>query len=227
MRLLALLRGDVRFQWKYGFYFIYLVFTLLYALLLFAVPQTVRRTVATILIFTDPAAMGLFFMGALVLLEKSQRVNCALAVSPVEIGEYILAKMMSLAFVGLLVGMLLAAMGGVADYVSCALGVLFASFLFSMCGLIVAMRVATLNQFLIFTIPFELFICLPPAMLLFGVEPALLILHPGVAAVKLIHGGATAPLLCVCVLLGWCIGAFLLCKSAVRRNFLSMGGVSL
>ena len=227
MRLAALVKGDIRFQWKYGFYFIYAVFTLLYILLLFAVPVSARRTLATVLVFTDPAAMGLFFMGAIVLLEKSQRVNCALAVSPVSYGEYVWAKLVSIALVGLLVGLLLAAMGGVHNFLSCALGVCLASFLFSMCGLVVAMRVNTLNQFLIFTIPFELMICLPPALLLFDVAPAWLVLHPGVAAVYLIHGDAAQPLLCVAVLLFWCVLAFLLCRRLVRRNFLSMGGASL
>ena len=31
MRLGRLIRGDIHFQWKYGFYFIYFILTLLYA----------------------------------------------------------------------------------------------------------------------------------------------------------------------------------------------------
>lgn len=58
--------------------------------------------------------MGLFFMGAIVLLEKSQRVNCALAVSPARDCEYMLAKLFSLAVIGLLVGGILAIAGGIA-----------------------------------------------------------------------------------------------------------------
>ena len=84
MRLLRLTARDLRFQWKYGFYALYAVFTAAYLLTLAAVPESARRTVATVMIYTDPAAMGLFFMGAIVLLEKSQRVNLALAVSPAD-----------------------------------------------------------------------------------------------------------------------------------------------
>ncbi|HCT90783.1 MAG TPA: ABC transporter permease, partial [Lachnospiraceae bacterium] len=46
--------------------------------------------------FSDPAAMGLFFMGAVVLLEKGQHTPCAVAVSPVRAMEYIAAKVASL-----------------------------------------------------------------------------------------------------------------------------------
>ncbi|MEA4823599.1 MAG: hypothetical protein VB111_05720 [Clostridiaceae bacterium] len=70
MRLVHLTAGDIRFQWKYGFYILYAIFTAFYLLVLAAVPNSIRRTVATVLIFTDPAAMGLFFMGAIILLEK-------------------------------------------------------------------------------------------------------------------------------------------------------------
>lgn len=227
MRLLSLTRGDVRFQWKYGFYFVYAVFTALYALVLYAVPDSARRAVATVLIYTDPAAMGLFFMGAIVLLEKSQGVNCALAVAPIRVWEYCAAKVLSLAVVGLLVGLILAEIGGVPDPASAAVGILLASALCSLCGLIVAMSVTTLNQFLIYTIPFELFLCLPPALLLFGFDRPALLLHPGVAAVSLIFGDAGHPALCLLVLAVWGVLAFFLCLRTVRRNFVTMGGAAI
>lgn len=71
MRLKALLRGDIRFQYKYGFYFIYLLFSVLYIGLLYAFPEKWRGKAAILMIFSDPAAMGLFFMGAIVLFEKA------------------------------------------------------------------------------------------------------------------------------------------------------------
>lgn len=49
------------------------------------------------LIFSDPAAMGLFFMGAIVMLEQS------FAVSPLKVWEYVGSKVLSLSMIGLLV----------------------------------------------------------------------------------------------------------------------------
>ena len=74
MRLGRLIRGDIHFQWKYGFYFIYFILTLLYVCAIAALPEHWKKDIAAIMIYSDPAAMGLFFMGAIVLLEKSQKV---------------------------------------------------------------------------------------------------------------------------------------------------------
>ncbi len=70
MRLRSLFLLDMRFQAKYGFYFLYAVLTIIYVIVLLAVPESWRENIAAILIFSDPASMGLFFMGAIVLLEK-------------------------------------------------------------------------------------------------------------------------------------------------------------
>ena len=82
MRLKSLFLLDMRFQAKHGFYFLYVVLTVIYAAVLLAVPESWKEKTAVILIFSDPASMGLFFMGAIVLLEKSQHTPCALAVLP-------------------------------------------------------------------------------------------------------------------------------------------------
>lgn len=223
MRILQLTAGDIRFQWKYGFYLLYALFTLLYLLVLAVLPQSVRPVAATIMIYTDPAAMGLFFMGAMILLEKSQRVNSALAVSPVRAGEYMLAKLVSLALIGVLVGGVLAVAGGVFSGL-CLLATALSSFLYSACGLMAAERSRSLNQFVLWTVPFELLLCTPPLLLLFGFSSPWLMLHPGVAAVWLIYGAAPSVPLCVLSLVLWCLPALVCCRRSVGRYFKQAGG---
>ncbi|HBF6649319.1 TPA: ABC transporter permease, partial [Clostridioides difficile] len=96
MRLKNLILGDIKFQFKYGFYFLYLFLSIIYICIINVFPTFMREKIAIIMIYSDPAAMGLFFMGAIVLLEKSQRVLNSLAVSPVKVSEYILSKVISL-----------------------------------------------------------------------------------------------------------------------------------
>ena len=108
MRLRSLFLLDMRFQAKYGFYFLYAVLTIIYVIVLLAVPESWRENIAAILIFSDPASMGLFFMGAIVLLEKNQHTPCAFAVSPVRAEEYIAAKSGSLSVISLVVAAVLA-----------------------------------------------------------------------------------------------------------------------
>ena len=65
MRICNLILWDIRFQIKYGFYFLYTVLTVLYLAVILSLPTAWRQTVATVLIFSDPAAMGLFFKVAI------------------------------------------------------------------------------------------------------------------------------------------------------------------
>lgn len=224
MRLLKLTIGDIRLQWKYGFYGVYAIFTVVYILALAAVPSQARKIVATVMIFTDPAAMGLFFMGALILLEKDQRVNSALAVSPIRVWEFCVAKLISLALIGLIVALILAIVGNITSIILCMAGVLLSSILFSACGLIAAQKAKTLNQFVLLAVPFEVLICLPPIVLLFGINQPFLMLHPGVAAVLLIYGDAESPVLCLMILALWCVPALFYCIRIVRAKFNDIGG---
>lgn len=74
MRIAGLLKGDIRQQWKYGFYGLYLILTVIYAGVLSIMPPDWKAPGTALVIFSDPAALGLFFMGAVLLLERSQRV---------------------------------------------------------------------------------------------------------------------------------------------------------
>ena len=49
MRFLSVLKGDIRFQFRYGFYFIYALFTLLYVLILQLVGEQWQARVAVLM----------------------------------------------------------------------------------------------------------------------------------------------------------------------------------
>ena len=95
MRFRQLILWDMRFQARYGFYLLYGFLTVLYVVLLLSLPQAWKENAAAMLIFSDPAAMGLFFIGAIVLLEKSQRVTSFFGVSPLRALEYVGSKVLS------------------------------------------------------------------------------------------------------------------------------------
>ena len=108
MRISALIREDIRLQLRHGFYALYTILTIFYILLLSAVPAAWNHIVAAFAIFFDPATMGLFFMGAMMLFERNQRIHQALAVSPVSPNEYICGKLASFGLISLLVAAVLA-----------------------------------------------------------------------------------------------------------------------
>lgn len=227
MRFKALFLGDLRLLWKHGIVAIYGIFTIIYLCLLVAIPQTMRRITATILIFTDPAAMGLFFLGAVVLLEKSQRVESSLGVSPITKTEYILAKILPIMLIGTVVALVLCLFAGTFS-LRCILGVILTAALLSLCALAVGANIKSLNGFMIAAVPIEIVLCVPAILFVFGViKSELWLIHPGVAAIYLIGGSKELWYLGVLSLAAWLIPTFLQCKAAVHKSFATMGGAKL
>ncbi len=228
MRLKSMVLHEFRFLMKYGIIAIYVIFTLVYLGFLSAIPKSARSVTAMILIFTDPAAMGLFFMGAVILLEKSQHIESSLGVSPVKISEYILAKCVPMMIIGTIVALVIGITAGVAALPGLVSGVGLSSFVFSLCGLFVASNIRTLNGFMIAVVPFEIFLCVPAILYLFGIlKGSYYFLHPGIAAISLISGENSMWILKMISLCIWTVAAFILCEKAVMKSFASMGGAKI
>lgn len=228
MRLLNLTLNEFRFLYKYGILWIYAAFTILYLCLLALIPESAKQMTAIILVFTDPAAMGLFFMGAVVLLEKSQRVSNTIAVSPVLHSEYIIAKVISIMITGCVVGLIICLFAKVQNIFFVVVGIALSSVLFSLISLIVASRVETLNGFMIATVPFEIVICIPPLLYLFKViSSPLWTIHPGVAAMKILHLENGFQIFDLVSILCWIVILFIICKNEVRKSFVKLGGVKI
>ena len=227
MRIRNLILGDVKFQLKYGFYFVYAVFTLFYILLLFALPVAAKEKAVTILIYTDPAAMGLFFMGAIVLLEKSQRVLNSIAVSPVKVSEYIISKVVSLGAISTLVGVIITASAGTGNMFGVMIGTFLGSVIFSLFGLMVAAKISSLNQFMVATMPFEILCFLPPLIYLFGYKKSFLLLHPGTIIIRMMEEENKYEPGLLLTLCAWIIIIYLITFRSVKKMFQSVGGVKL
>ena len=224
MRNRALFFGDIRFQWKYGFYFLYLVLTLLYLMILQLLPSAWKPKVAMLLVFSDPAAMGLFFMGAIIQLEKGAHTLQSLSVSPVRSHEYVLSKLFSLGLLATLVALCLATAGKLLDHPMHFILVVFAgSCIFSSIGMMIATKTETLNQFIVATIPMELVINLPAVAYVLGYNHPLMLLHPGCCIMELIMFGERI-FLASLILSLWAIALFLLTIHVVEGFFSTLGG---
>ena len=221
---------------RYGLFLVYAVFIAVYLIMLHYIPGDTGAFVMKLLVFSDPAAMGLFFMGAVVLLEKSQRVNCSLAVSPVTVNEYVTSKAVAFLHTGLAVALIIAFGSGFGLNFHGIIGIAGGSLLFSMGGLFVASKTRSLNQFIIFSLPVEVFISAPGFLYAFGkISSPFWLLNPGVAAMNLLFyetannsgGSTTLFLFSVVSLFVWSLIVFFITKRAVRRMFCELGGGSL
>lgn len=89
MRLGRLICGDIHFQWKYGFYFIYFILTVLYVCGIAALPEHWKTDIASIMIYSDPAKNGIIFYGSdCPLRKKSKGVKCYGGIPCKNIGIY-------------------------------------------------------------------------------------------------------------------------------------------
>lgn len=226
MRFKSLFLLDMRFQAKYGFYFLYAVLTVIYVIALLAVPESWKEKTAVVLIFSDPASMGLFFMGAIVLLEKSQHTPCAFAVSPVRPMEYIIAKVSSLSAISLVVAAILALAAGVNHLHIVLPGTVISSVIFTLLGIIIATKIISLNQFILWTVPIEI-VCFVPAILhLFKITPAGLRYYPINVCMDMVSGYAPSAI-GIFIVIALTAILFVLSKYCVLKMWDSMGGVKL
>ncbi|MHC1691907.1 MAG: hypothetical protein AB9828_02630 [Sphaerochaetaceae bacterium] len=224
MRAKTLFWGDVRFQWKYGFYFLYLVFTLMYVLLLHIFPIAWRTKAAMLMIFSDPAAIGFFFMGAIVQLEKDEKTLQSISISPVKRYEYVLSKLFSLGAIATLVALCIGFAGNLVGHpFRFIVAVFTGSCLFSAIGMVIATQTKTLNQFIVATIPCELIINIPAFAYVFGWDHPLMLLHPGCCLMELCLVGNRVALAYLSLFI-WTVLAILYTVHAVQVFFNTLGG---
>lgn len=192
-RFISLLIADCRFQFRYGFYALYAFFGIFYVVLLRLLPGFMRESARALLAFSDPAALGLFFMGAILLFEQGERVHPSLAVSPVRVHEYALSKALSLSLISLVAGLgiILASGGHPGPWT--IVGMALASMLFSFVGLLVGSRAGSLNGYVLLTVPAELLLFVPAGLWFFDVLGDWALVHPGVAALNLLSASPRYP----------------------------------
>jgi fluoroquinolone transport system permease protein len=225
-RALTLIRQDVRLQYRNGIYAAYAVVIALYAALLLSIGQVLPAWVPALIIFTDPAALGFFFLGALLMLEKSEGVRTALAASPVTAADYLTGKMVTLVGMSLASCLLLVPfIHQVAHPTLLLLSVALTAIQYVGIGVPIALRFKTVNEYLVgsaaFLTPFiapGLLALLDPFQLWLAVLPAasqfrLLLVASGAVA--------TTPLevaICLAVSVLAAAGALALAVLSLRRE---------
>ena len=226
MRLGRLIRGDIHFQWKYGFYFIYFILTLLYVCAIAALPEHWKNNIAAIMIYSDPAAMGLFLWGRLSF-RKSQKVLNAMVVSPVKVSEYILSKTVALIAISTVIAMILGLVSGSNHLLGIAVGTALTSAIFTMLGIIAATRISNLNQFLIVIMPIEIVCFVPPIVGLFVKLPDIFRFFPFTACMNLITGKNSLLSFDMVLVIATLIILYIVARRTVRHMWKSLGGVKI
>ncbi|MDQ0196612.1 fluoroquinolone export ABC transporter permease subunit [Paenibacillus wynnii] len=162
MRTSSAFAFDVRFQWRHGFYGVYLVVCAFYWVLMHFVPEVHKEKVMVLLTFSDPSALGLIFAGGIILLERDQGIHDSLFVTPIRTREYLLAKAGSFSLLSLLSAWVihLLTMGIPESPFSFSAGILLTSSFMTLLSIGVVARCQTINSFIllsqVYALPFVL-----------------------------------------------------------------------
>ncbi len=224
MRLLNLIKGDIRFQYKYGFYFLFSIFSFLYIVIIKILPLSIMGTASSILVFTDPTAFGLICMGAIIHFEISEQTIYSLYISPVSPMEYLLSKLLSVSVLATIVGLLIGLFTQTIDnYLSYIIGIFLGSLLFSAIGLIIAFKTNSMNQFILSIVPTMILVILPGVAYIIALDSIWYLIHPGIAISELIVNGGNTFIAFISLFL-WIIFVFILAIKIVKNKFTNESG---
>lgn len=163
MRLLAAMGQDIRFQFRHGFYYAYGVLTVIYIILLRVLPDSLVHPALTLILFTDICALGFFFIGAIVLLERGQNLTQSLFVTPLRLHEYLISKALSFLLLSIASALLIVIGAAVPmkNLVWFLLGLTFSALIYTLFGLVFSARARHVNDYFVKALGVGLLLSLP------------------------------------------------------------------
>lgn len=182
--------SDVVFQFKQGFYFIYLLISFVYLLILSQLPLAIAEFALPIIVFSDPSVLGLFFIGGILLLEKDQGVIQTLSVTPLKTQEYLISKLISLSLISIMAVLLITFLSGAGDvnYILLIAGVILTSSFFTLIGIIIATKSRHINAFFVRMIPWMIVLMAPLVLFVLFPNQWFSSVFPPIASFKLVYG---------------------------------------
>lgn len=121
------------------------------------------ENLVTLLIYNDPAMVGFIFIGISIILEKDQEVLPALFVTPQNHHIYLLSRILTLSFFGLIsaLAMILTAKGTAFNFLHFSIGAFSTCILFCLIGVFVVSFTREVLHFLLYSVPFLILMSLP------------------------------------------------------------------
>lgn len=188
-RLRATLFWDIQLQLRNGFYGAAAFVLLCWAALLSLVPGDALRWALPPLILGNLVLGSFYFVGGLVLLERAEGSLTARTVTPLRIGEYLAAKVASLALLGVGESVLLALLfvGPSFAFVPFIGGVLLGGALLTLAGVSTVVRFTSINEYLMPSIVVTAVLTLPLIAYVGSWQHWPVYLHPFTPALALIE----------------------------------------
>jgi len=178
---------DMRLQLRNGIYYAYAFVLAFYLAILIFAGDFIPTWALALFIYTDPAVLGFFFLGALILLEKAEGTRAALAVSPISATTYFWTKAITLTGVALLAAIIFALVAkSNTNWPLYLVSIVLISLTFISIGFPIALRFNTVTGYLMGSAAILTPIALPMFLALFDPMALVIVLIPTAAQFRLL-----------------------------------------
>ncbi|KYK31567.1 MAG: hypothetical protein AYK22_02430 [Thermoplasmatales archaeon SG8-52-3] len=232
-----MLKWEFTLLYRYKIIHISILSVILYFLTTQAIEDMNRPIFHSLLLFFDPAIIGIMFVGALVLFEKSENVLQALIITPMKTDDYLLSKIISLTILSCISAAIFITLmnifGGIDfNIFFLAFGIILTSILLILLGFILVSRLKSINEYLLAMALFFLVLTFPPMLHLSGLyENVIFYLWPTQAALLIFRGVFNPSILetweiayGIVYQIVWIGILFFLARRAFYKHIISKGG---
>lgn len=192
-RFATLIALDARLQLRYGIYYAYAVVVAFYVAVLVYLGPWLPPQAAGLIIYSDPAVLGFFFLGALMMLEKAEAARTALAMTPVSAADYVWSKTLTLTAVSVIAVAVIGTLAHEgANWPVLIAATVLTSMQFIGIGVPIALKFRTVTAYLIGSGGLLLPVILPAGLALLDPVPYWAIIIPAVSQLRLVLVGTGA-----------------------------------
>jgi len=224
-QLKTMLKWDVILQSRYKIIHLSILSVIIYYMSLVAVPSMNTMEFKTLYLFMDPTLIGIMFVGALVLFEKTENTLQALTVTPMVTRTYFFSKIISLTSLSIVSGFLFIflAHGFDFQYFYMIVGLVLTSIFLILVGFLLVARCASINEFLGMMMIAFLLLFVPPLLDISGIyENIVFYLWPTQASFLLFNGvfgtvSLNDTIYALIYLSVWIVGCYILAKKAFYK----------
>lgn len=227
MRLLSALTFDLLTLYRYRIVHAYLIITIFYIFFLHIIPESVSVPAKILVIFTDPVVLGFYFIGGIILLEKSQNTFDSLFVTPFRMEEYMISKVCSLTLltVAVCLSIIFLTPGFKINLWPVLVGIILSAVFFTLFGFTLAVRAKTLNKYFMLSSLYSILFFLPLLDYLNIFQIWLFYLIPSYSTLILIEGGIInisewKMLYAVVILIIWNGVAYIVAKHSFYKSII-------
>lgn len=186
-RFQTLLMHDMRQLHRFGILYAYATVIAMYILVLTQWGQYFPNWLPALIIYTDPAVVGFFFIGGLALLEKSENTRTALSVTPISAANYFWGKTLPLTGLALVATLVISFfLPAETNHFMLAISVVLMSAQFLGIGLFAAFRFKSVTSYLIGAAGYLVPIILPAGFAFIADMPLIAQFWPPAAQLRLI-----------------------------------------